>query len=288
MAGFDEARRAAIMSDLLSAIHDRSADLLPFDAVRQKLKLKQLVDRGIQEVPMDKIIGTVGREHEFTRAFLPREESLRGRWEELKDVAEGPAGFPPVELYLVRDVYFVVDGHHRISVERSLGAETIEARVKEFVTPLMLTPDSSMEEIVLKAGLADFLDTTGLVQKSPSDFVMTVANGYEKLVDHITVHRYYLGIEKDRSIPLEEAVRSWRENLYEPVIRVIQKSKVLKDFPEHTETDLYLFIMDHLHYLRERYASGHIKPEGAARSFAKLHHPPAKKGIKRRIKKWIE
>src|SRR3990172_1106128 len=102
MPTFDEARRNALMADLLSLVQGRPSDLLPFEQVRERLGLKQLVDRGVQEVPLDKIVGSVGREHAFNRAFLPREESLRKRWEELKDVAEGPAGFPPVDLYLVR------------------------------------------------------------------------------------------------------------------------------------------------------------------------------------------
>ena len=96
MPAFDEARRAAVMKDLISSIQKRPSDLLPFDEIREKLHLKNIVDRGIREVPLDLIVGSVGRERAFNRTFLPREESLRKRWEEVKDLAEGPVGFPPV------------------------------------------------------------------------------------------------------------------------------------------------------------------------------------------------
>lgn len=277
MTTFDEARRAAVMTDLLNVVQNRPSELLPFSEVREKLRLKQPVDRGVHEVPLDKIVGSVGREHAFNRAFFPRDESTRDRWQELKNVAEGPAGFPPVELYKVGDVYFVVDGHHRISVERSLGAQMIEARVKEFLSPLMLTPDSSIEDIILKDQLIDFLETTGLTQETPEDFRVTIPNGYERLLDHISVHRYYRGIETGRPVSWGEAVRSWYESVYKPMITIIRKSGILEEFPENTETDLYLFIMDHLHRLRQLYGTEQAKPDQALREFQALSRDSVQK-----------
>lgn len=253
MTEFDSARRAALMQDLLRLVQGKPLDLLPFDEVKEKLRLKQIVDRGVQEVPLDRIVGSVGREKAFNRAFLPRDESLRDRWEEVHDLAEGQSGFPPIELYYVKDVYFVVDGHHRLSVARSLEAPTIEAHVKEFLTSIPLTTNVTVEEVILNSGLADFLETTGLQQESPDDFRMTTPNGYERLADHISVHRYYMGLESKHDIRMQEAVMSWRDNVYRPMIETIEKSEIMQEFPGHTETDLYLFTMEHLHYLRERY-----------------------------------
>lgn len=93
------------------------------------------------------------------------------RWEDVKDLAEGASGFPAVELYQVGDAYFAVDGHHRISVARSLGAPSIEAHVLEFLTPVPLGADASPEDVLQKEGLADFLETTGLVPSSPDEFL---------------------------------------------------------------------------------------------------------------------
>lgn len=253
MSRFDSARLAALMRDLLAHLLNRPPDLLRFDDVRERLRLKRVVDRGTQEVPIDRIVGTIGREREFSRAFFPREESLRERWEEISELAEGQRGFPPVELYQVGEVYFVVDGHHRVSVARANAAPSIEARVKEFLTPVPLPADATVQDVVLREGQADFLETTGLVADRADDYRTTEGNGYERLLDHISVHRYFRGIELGRDVTWEEAVASWRDTVYSPVVETIRKSEIMADFPDDTETDLYLFTMDHFYYLKQRY-----------------------------------
>lgn len=260
MSEFDDARRAALMSDLVRFLRNQPVDLLPFETVRERLRLRHVVDRGIEEVPLDRIVGSLGREREFNRVFLPRDESLRDRWEELHDIAEGPVGFATVELYKVGDAYFVLDGHHRVSVARSLGAREIEAHVREFVTTTPVQPEDSIEEVVLRQARAEFLDVTEL-DAGDGDYALTEIDGYERLVDHIEVHRYYRGLELRRDFSWHEAVHSWRDTVYLPMIGLIRDSGVLAQFPGRTETDLYLFAMDHLHYLRERYAD--VTPRAA-------------------------
>jgi hypothetical protein len=279
MSDFDRARMSAFIEDVLNILQGRPVDLLPFDEVRERLHLKQVLDRGIQEVPLDRIVGSVGREREFTRAFLPREEALRVRWQELRDLAEGLIGFPPVELYYVNGIYFVVDGHHRVSVARSLEAPTIEAHVKEFISPVSLTPDSSIEDIILKSGLAAFLDTTGLEQEYPGQYEVTIPNGYERLLDHISVHRYYRGLEEKKDVSWNDALISWRDTVYKPMIQAIRKSGILEQFPGKTETDLYLYVMDHLHHLRQRYTKAEHERERVVRHFALTSKRKKKKKV---------
>lgn len=275
---FAAARRAALVGDLLRYLQGRPVDLLAFDEVRDRLRLRNLVDRGLVDVPLDRIVGSVGRPHEFNRAFLPRKSALRQRWEEVEELVEGSVGFPPVQLYQVGDVFFVVDGHHRVSVERSIGAPTIEAQVKEFLSPVSLGPDASLEEVILKSGLVGFLETTGLAPEDPEELVVTVADGYERLLDHISVHRYFLGIELEREIPWEEAVASWYRVVYRPVLELIRESSVLDDFPGRTAADLYLFTMDHLHHLRERYGEEAVGPRDAVEDLARQERGYGKAG----------
>ena len=271
------------MSDLVNLWQGRPPNLLSFNEVRERLRLKQIVDRGVQEVPLDRIVGSVGREREFTRAFLPREESLRERWDDVKDLAEGQSGFPNVELYYVNNIYFVVDGHHRVSVERALGAHSIEARVKEFISSVTLEPNSTIEDVILRSGLADFLKTTGLKQSSPDEFLLTLPNGYERLMDHISVHRYYRGIEMQMTVSWEDAVESWYRTVYLPMVEIIRENGILEEFAGYTETDFYLFTMDHLHHLREQYGPS-AKPERAVRHFQLSAR--GEKSVKERIRGW--
>lgn len=269
MSRFDSARRSALFSDLVGALLGRPVDLLPFEEVRERLRLKHLVDRGIREVPLDAIVGSVDRETEFNREFLPRDESLRERWEDVEDLAAGNEGYRPVELYKVGDAYFVVDGHHRVSVARANDVPAIEARVKEWETPVPVGADESIEEIALKSGLADFLSATGLEPGHPGEFRTTAPNGYERLLEHVSVHRYYRGIDLGREVGWDEAVSSWRDSVYRPMVGIIRSSGVLEAFPGATETDLYLFTMGHLHELRQRYAGREVSPDEAVRDLKK-------------------
>ncbi len=268
--GFDRQRFRALVAEILDLARGRPVGLLPFEDVQERLKLRRLVDRGLAEVPLDRIVGSVGRPREFTRAFLPRSEALRQRWDAVEALAEGPRGFPPVDLYRVGDAYFVVDGHHRVSVARSLGAGTIEARVKEFLTPVPVGPDESLEELLLKGSLADFLEVTGLVPEGPDEYRATVAHGAERLLEHVNVHAYYRWLDTGQPVAWPEAVASWRDTVYRPMVAAIRASGILGDFPGRTETDLYLFLMDHLHQLRQRRQGRPVAPEAAVRHYRLL------------------
>ena len=289
MGTFDEARRAAVIGDLLRVLQGKPTDLLPFDAVREGLRLEHVVDRGVREVPMDRIVGTLGkeREREFNRAFLPRDEKVRPRWLGVRRMVEGPEGFPRVELYQVGDVYFVVDGHHRVSVLRSLGAPTIEAQVKEFVMPpgmAPLDPDVSVEEVLAQRGLAEFLQVTGLVPERPEEFRLSDPQGYERLLEHIHVHRHHRGNEAGRHVPWEEAVRSWRDTVYRPMAETIARHALLEAFPGATEADLYLYTMDHLHHLRERYGRT-VPPDRAAEDVERALR--SRLSWRDRVRRWL-
>ncbi len=175
-----------------------------------------------------------------------------------------------MELYYVNDVYFVVDGHHRVSVARTLNAETIEARVKEFATPLPLDPNTSLEDLILRSAQLDFLETTGLIAETPDDYRTTTANGNERLLEHISGHRGYLGWETHREPTWPEAVLSWRDRVYRPMVQEIRRTEILKDFPDSTETDLYLFVMDQTFTtFVNNTEPASVAPEDAVREFVK-------------------
>ncbi|MGB5478556.1 MAG: hypothetical protein WBO53_16235, partial [Thermoanaerobaculia bacterium] len=258
-------RRTALIRELLRPLRKQPRELLSFEEIRRQLHLRHLVDRGIQDTPVDRIVGSLGRADEFDREFLPRREALRERWEQIEDLAEGPTGFPPVELYKVGEAYFVVDGHHRISVARSLEAPTIEARVQEFQTSVPLGADDSPDEIVRKQGLADFLEATTLETTDAGDFRVTLPYAYQRLLEHICVHRYYRGLEMDREFSWHEAVASWRDLVFRPTLETIRRHDLMSAFPNRTETDLYLYVMDNLHYLREEYGPVAPQPDEAVR-----------------------
>jgi hypothetical protein len=126
------------LADRWGKLTGRTTDLVRFADVAQPLQVHQQIGRRIQSVPLDCIVGSVGRAHDFTHTFLPRRRVDEERWAQLDAAFNAMVALPPVELYQVGAVYFVRDGHHRISVARVNGLRDIEADVIELKSPVFL------------------------------------------------------------------------------------------------------------------------------------------------------
>ena len=139
---FSRARRARLLADIgrrLRREPDDVALMLPFEEVVEALGRIGQHDLGLQVVPLDAIVGSVDRRVDFDRGFRPTSARLRSRWERIAAAQRRGESFPPVSLYKIGDLYFVRDGHHRVSVAKSLGREDIDAYVVEVETRVPLT-----------------------------------------------------------------------------------------------------------------------------------------------------
>jgi nucleotide-binding universal stress UspA family protein len=265
---FRRARSRAALEGIMARLTGKPAELLSYEEVRQKLKAKGVKRRELKEIPLDAIVGSVGRYSDFTRTFLPRRDSDADRWARVKLAVTDLNGVPPVEVYQIDRAYFVLDGNHRVSVARELGANYIEAYVTEIRTKVPLTPDVRPDDLILKAEYADFLEHTRLDEIRPgADLSVTVPGQYQALEEHIEVHRYFMGLDQQREIPYEEAVGHWYDVVYLPVVQIIREQGVLRDFPERTEVDLYLWVSEHRAAL-EQELGWKIEPEAAATDLA--------------------
>ncbi|MCA9969133.1 MAG: universal stress protein [Anaerolineales bacterium] len=259
---FRRARQEAGLQQILNRWTGKSLDLLSFEDVRRTLKAHTMIERGLHEIPLDAIVGSVGRYRDFTRTFLPKDDSDEGRWAAVK-VAYENQGLPPITVYQIGDVYFVQDGNHRVSVARQLGNKVIEAYVTEVETRVPLTPDMQPDELILKAEYVEFLEQTHLDELRPAvDFSLTAPGKYPLLLEHIEVHRYYMGIEWQRDVPYEEAVTHWCDQVYLPTVHLIREAGLLREFPERTEADLYIWLAEHRAEVER--ALGWRVPAGAA------------------------
>jgi hypothetical protein len=133
-ADFTRARRRARLRALGARLRREhtSNRLLSFDDVRRELAAKNRLHRGTRVVEADEIIGSVGRWRDFDRSFLPARASVGQRWKRIDRAFQKGEYMPPVQLYEIGDAYFVVDGHHRVSVARYHDVPTVEAAVAEF------------------------------------------------------------------------------------------------------------------------------------------------------------
>jgi len=236
--------------------------------VKEKLRIGGPIYRGMKTVRLDQIAGSLNRYHEFDRAFLPKEDQLAGRWTKVDRAFYQDIHLPPVVLYKVGQVYFVVDGHHRVSVAREQGQEYIEAEVRECATRVNITPDIRAEDLEILGAKVDFLERTGLDNTHPdANIKLTIPDGFTRMLEHIAVHRYFMGLDFKRDISDQEAVAHWYEKVYMPIVTIIRKSGLLDEFPDKTEGDLYLWTLDHQHYLYKEEGQPLQPPETAAKQF---------------------
>jgi len=126
---YERAHTRGRLRGLWSALMQRANRLLDLSDVETACKINNRCYAGIQAVSLDQIRGSDGRCHDFDAAFYPRRHHNRGRWLNVAIARQMGVALPPVCLVQVDDVYFVRDGHHRISVARALGQKSIEAEV---------------------------------------------------------------------------------------------------------------------------------------------------------------
>jgi len=129
---FQEAFRKAFWRKARAWLGKGCNDLLPYQEVFEILKKQPQFNRGAQLVPLDRIIGSAGRSHEFDLAFYPRQITTQDRWINVAKNQYQGSKLPPVLLYQVGEAYFVEDGNHRVSVARANGDTAILANVIEF------------------------------------------------------------------------------------------------------------------------------------------------------------
>lgn len=243
---FRRARRRAALQDIMAKFTGQSVDLLSFEEVRRKFRLEGGASLGVQDVPLDAIVGSVGRYHDFNRNFLPRHDNNSVRWANVKAATLEMSGLPPVELYKIGDVYFVVDGNHRVSVAKELDAPSIQAYVTEFRAKVPLAPTDTPDDIIIKAEYADFLEKTGLDHILPNvSFKMTTPGRYWVLEFQIDAYREILSRESASRLAYHQAVERWVSEIYLPAIAIIRDRGILRDFSNRTETDLYVWIFQH-------------------------------------------
>jgi hypothetical protein len=264
---FQRARFKAFVNRLWGTLSGQPTTLLSYDEVKEKLHVGGPIYRGVQTVRVDQIAGSLNRYHEFDRVFLPASDKLATRWQSVNRAFYQEICLPPVVLYKVGQVYFVVDGHHRVSVAREQGQIYIEAEVRECATRVNLTPDIRLEDLEILGTKVNFLERTSLDSLRPdANIKVTIPDGFERMLEHIAVHLYFMGIDWKRDISEEEAVTHWYDTVYLPVVHVIRETNILKDFPGKTEGDLYLWALDHQRFLVDE-GETLQPPETAARIF---------------------
>jgi hypothetical protein len=238
---FSRARRARLLSDIARRLRGEPDDvalILPFEEVVDALGRTGQVDRGLQVVQLGDIVGTVDRAADFDRGFRPTTQRLRSRWERIAAAQRRGEAMPPVSLYRVGDLYFVRDGHHRVSVAKSLGRKDIDAYVVEVETRLPLTQETLVSDLPLKDHERLFRERVPLPAEARERVRVSDPWDFGVLAEAVEAWGFRAMQNRGTYMDRAEVARHWFEEEYEPVVELLKAGNLIAE--GETETDAYL------------------------------------------------
>ena len=205
-----------------------------FNEVHKEEGLTDAIDLGLRAVELRHIVGSVNRWQDFDSQFRMRNRSTRYRYEQIKKAVERGESIPAVELYKIKDKYYVVDGNHRVSAAKQVGQTYMDAHVIEYLPP------ADNKEHLLWRERSNFERRTNL-----AGIEFTELGSFRKLLLQVEEFRREESAVLREDLTLATAAQSWSLEIYEPVVAQIRQEKLLDDFPNRTEADLFLYATYH-------------------------------------------
>ncbi len=196
---------------------------------------------GIKDVPIEKIRGSVQKYMDFDKNFVPKNEVIEDRWCRVYMGFCDGVSIPPVQLYKIKDDYFVYDGNHRVSVANFLNFKNIEAEVTEFV------PSFDTKENVIYRERFMFEKITGLENIS-----FTEVNQYNRIIKEIEDYVIYLKEKEEKDVNILDGAAIWYEKIYIPSIKIFEENHIIENFDGRTLSDLFIYFLDHKYFESER------------------------------------
>jgi hypothetical protein len=216
--------------------------LLRFEEASRRLRAATRVYRGIQEIPIDRIVGSVDRSEDFDRDFRPRRALSRGRLEQLR-AAAADGGLPAIVVFEVGGAYFVEDGHHRVALAIQQGADFIDAQVTSLLTEYEIGPDVDVCQLIHTEQQRWLLDETGLAVARPKALIQfTLLDGYTQLRDIIDAFGYLLCRKRGELLPPSEVAASWHDTVYQRGLEAVRRADLPQLYASWHPTDGDLFL----------------------------------------------
>ena len=214
-------------------------ELLPFEEVRRRLGLMTRLPVGRREVPVDEIIGSVGRVADFDGCFRPRGAVLRRA---IAERAANPGIIDmPISLLQVDHAYFVEDGHKRLSMAIAAGRRFIEAEVDRFQTDLHVAPGTTMASIRATAQERRFRRVTGLDVAVPRRrFALSDPDGYLELQESVKAHTLDYSRSIGRLVSPDEGARHWYDTVFVAILDILETNGALRLLETLTDADRFL------------------------------------------------
>ena len=269
---FYKARNKALFNEIQHFVNQEESHLLSFNDVKQMLKPQNEVYLGMQVVPINLIAGSEGRYYDFDNHFFPKNIHLKTRWERIDEAHLTDVILPPIKLYEIGGLYFVRDGNHRVSVARSKGVECIDAEVVSLKSEIKLKPGMTkakiLKEVINYEKRVFYMETAfgDVTDFWKLDFSTT--GQYDVIYNHILTHKYFINQDKAEEISMPDAILSWYENVYSPVVAVIKKRRIMRKFRGRTTSDMYVWLIKYWDELKTKFGED-IELDDVAAGFTK-------------------
>ncbi|GAA1075372.1 ParB N-terminal domain-containing protein [Tsukamurella spumae] len=250
---FERSRRRANISRLAAWVRRRPGDVndvLPYDEVVSALGLVSDRKLGLQVIPVAQIVGSVDRTRDFDRYFRPRSPALRARWQRLAAAQRRGESMPPIEVKQVGDLYFVVDGHHRVSIAFARGFTTIDAYVTEVITRVDAEGIAVRSDLLLKDHRRLFEERVPLPAGAMDEVRMTNAWDYSRLAEMVEAWGFRLVQELRTFLNREEVARRWYDDEFVPVVRMAREAGIMES---STDAEVYFFVAGERYRLVRRH-----------------------------------
>lgn len=226
---FMRARRHQVLSSLAARLRSDTVDVvqsMSFDDVVEALGRRAENYLGTKVIPLDAIVGSVDKVRDFDRRFRPTSGRSRQRWERLARASRTGEEIPPIDVYQVGDYYFVQDGHHRVSVARSLGLDVIEARVTAidtFLTPVDIGARADLERKYWRRLMLERVPFTGEARAA-----VAVDDPFDYGVIAETVEAWAARTMHDEGAYFDKPTMAarWYAEEFRPVVDMIEEAGV--------------------------------------------------------------
>jgi hypothetical protein len=239
---FLRARRRATVAKLAARLRGEPDDvgvILPYEEVIGALGFASERSIGLRVVLLDAIVGTVDRERDFDRSFRPTSARVRSRWEHLDAAMRRGESMPPVDLLKVGELYFVRDGHHRVSVSRALGREDIDARVTEVVTQVDAKQTVTLAELPMKSHERVFFERVPLPDDARAEITLTDPWDYGQLAEGVEAWGFRAVQDRGEPVSRRELAFQWLETEYRPVVAMLHEADLVG---EETDAEAYMHV----------------------------------------------
>jgi hypothetical protein len=239
---FLRARRRQVLARLVQRLRREPDDvnlILPFDDVMAALGRVGEQRLGLQTIRLDRIVGTVDSTRDFDRQFRPTTNRVRERWERLALAQRRGESIPPIDVYQVGGMYFVEDGHHRVSIALAMGQKVIDAYVTEIRTTVPAKGIQHRSDLLFKSYEQLFRSRVRLPPEAYAKIKVSDPWSYAELSEAVEAWGFRLMQHEHKFCDRAESSRRWFAEEYTPVVRILRAADLIGS---NTDAEAYLII----------------------------------------------